>query len=173
MVTHLILTLISDDKPGIVQHIAQCVAENNGNWLESRLAQLAGKFAGVVRISTPEENLPTLKQALQALESEDLHLVVETVTGARSNTPHQTAKFSAVGPDRPGIIREISQALAGYQINVEDLVTNCSSMPYSGEPIFEARGTLSVAGETDWDSLQDQLHNIAEHLAMDIHLERS
>lgn len=173
MITHLILTLISDDKPGIVQRIAQCVAENNGNWLESRLAQLAGKFAGVVRISTPEDNLQTLKQALQAMESEGLHLVVETVTGRHGSAPHQTARFSAVGPDRPGIIREISQALASYKINVEGLVTNCSSMPYSGDPIFEAQGTLSVAGETDWDSLEDQLHAIADHLAMDIQLERS
>lgn len=171
MVIHLILTLISDDKPGIVQRIAECVAQHDGNWLESRLAQLAGKFAGVVRISTAKDNVPNLLQALRALESDDLHIAVETVTEPRVVNHHQLARFSAVGPDRPGIIREISQALAQNQINVENLVTNCSSMPYSGEPIFEAEGTLSVARDIDWDSLQDQLNTIADHLGMDIQLE--
>ena len=51
MTTYLVLTAIGDDKPGLVESLAQTIASNAGNWLESNMSQLAGKFAGVLRVS--------------------------------------------------------------------------------------------------------------------------
>lgn len=47
MSTFLVLTVIADDKPGIVEQLAATITEHGGNWLESRMAQMAGKFAGI------------------------------------------------------------------------------------------------------------------------------
>ena len=44
--TDLVLTLIGPDRPGLVEAVAEVVARHGGNWLESRMAHLAGKFAG-------------------------------------------------------------------------------------------------------------------------------
>lgn len=51
MRTSLIVTFVGSDKPGLVQHIASVISAQDGNWLESRMTQLGGKFAGIVRVS--------------------------------------------------------------------------------------------------------------------------
>ena len=38
-------TLIGPDRPVLVEAVAAAVAEHGGNWLEGRMAHLAGKFA--------------------------------------------------------------------------------------------------------------------------------
>jgi len=49
----LVMTFVGTDRPGLVNAISACVADNGGGWLESRLARLAGQFAGIVRIEAP------------------------------------------------------------------------------------------------------------------------
>ena len=50
MKTYLILTIIGEDKPGIVESLAEVIADHSGNWLESSMSHLAGKFAGILRV---------------------------------------------------------------------------------------------------------------------------
>ena len=52
--TDLVLTLIGSDRPGLVEAVAEVIAGHGGNWLESRMAHLAGKFAGILRVEIPE-----------------------------------------------------------------------------------------------------------------------
>ncbi len=51
MTTYLVLTVIGKDKPGLVESLSQVIVENSGNWLESSMCQLAGKFGGILRVS--------------------------------------------------------------------------------------------------------------------------
>lgn len=168
---HLILSVLSDDRPGVIKGIAEIVARNNGNWQESRLTQLAGKFAGVIRVTVAEANLAGLQTSLQQLANQGIRVLVEELQTITAGERGRTATFTAIGPDRPGIVLEITQALTQYSINIADLNTNCSSMPYSGEPLFEAEGVLHVPASTDLDQLTDQLEAIANALGVDISLE--
>ncbi len=168
---HFILSVLSDDRPGVIRQIAELVAKHQGNWLESRLTQLAGKFAGVIRISLAEDKIGNLQSAMQGLAERGIRVVVEELQTVTPAERGRTATFSAVGPDRPGIVLEITQALTQYNINIADLNTNCSSMPYSGEPLFEAEGLLHVPASTDLEQLAGQLDAIADALGIDISLE--
>ena len=47
----LVLTLIGPDRPGLVERVSDVVASHGGNWLESRMAHLAGQFAGKLDIA--------------------------------------------------------------------------------------------------------------------------
>ena len=49
--TSLVLTVIGADRPGIVEQLSDSVLAAGANWEESRMARLAGKFAGVLRVS--------------------------------------------------------------------------------------------------------------------------
>ena len=60
---HLVLTVIAPDQPGLVERIAQCIAAHGGNWLESRMARLANKFAGLLLVSVPEGRADALVAA--------------------------------------------------------------------------------------------------------------
>ena len=174
MFNNLLLTVVSDDKPGIVEEIAKAVAEHEGNWLESRLAQLGGKFAGVVHISVPGDKDEGVRAALKALESKSIWINIDIYSDASDASDSKSvATFHAVGPDRPGIVREITQAFTKHQINLAEIETSLSSMPYSGEPLFEAEGVLQLPSGLDMQDLQDALNAIADSLGMDISLTKT
>lgn len=167
---HLVLTVISPDRPGIVQQLAKTISHHGGNWQESRMAHLAGKFAGILQLAVPEEHAAGLRQALRDLAGAGLQIVVEDAEAPPAQT-HRTWSFSVVGPDRTGIVAEIAQAFAERGISVDELETDCSSMPWSGEPLFEATGNIQVPEGVDMNQLLDQLDTIADQLAVDIRLE--
>ena len=55
MIESLLITVIADDRPGVVQLLSDVIKSNGGNWLESNLAHLDGEFAGLIRINVPTE----------------------------------------------------------------------------------------------------------------------
>ncbi len=170
MQTQLVLTIISDDKPGVVELLAQTITQHQGNWLESRMAHLAGKFAGILQVAVDRESEAALREALGSLGDQGLKIVVEAASEALKPTGKEF-QFSVVGSDRPGIVFEIAQAFASRHINMSELETACSSMPWSGEPMFEATGLLQVPKSVDMDELYEQLDIIADELAVDVRLE--
>jgi glycine cleavage system regulatory protein len=168
--TQLVLTIISDDKPGVVELLAQTITQHQGNWLESRMAHLAGKFAGILQVAIASESEAALREALKNLSDQGLKIVVESAAETIKSTGKEF-QFSVVGSDRPGIVLEIAQAFASRHINMSELETACSSMPWSGEPMFEATGLIQVPKSVDMDELYDQLDTIADELAVDVRLE--
>ena len=55
LATNLLLTYVGEDRPGIVQELSALVSGHGGNWLESKMSRMGGRFAGIalVEISTP------------------------------------------------------------------------------------------------------------------------
>lgn len=170
MRTSLVFTFIGDDKPGLVERISNTVAAHGGNWLDSRLAQLAGKFAGIIRVSVPSAKAESLASALRDLGSEGLNIVVEqTSTSGDDNRPLRYT-LSVVGLDRPGIVKEVSRALSTRNINVLEFDTHISSAPMTGEPLFNANALIAAPAGTDFGGLEEQLEAIANELTIEIDL---
>ena len=164
----LVMTIIGKDRTGLVESIASIVAEHDGNWLESRMCRLGGEFAGILRIHVPAEKQPALLQALSALQAKGLNVVAcadqtSTVTGAGKLTA-----LEIVGHDRPGIIRQISRALANQGVNVEELSSECVSAAMSGETLFKAQARLRLPAQCNVDALRQELEQIAGDLMVDI-----
>ncbi len=167
----LVLSILSDDKPGVVEALAQTVADHQGNWLESRMSHLAGKFAGILQIIVPEDQLTPITQALSALKaSNGIEVAASIASESPSTSDIKTLQFSLMGNDRPGIIRELSQAFSSHHINLDELQTNCTSMPWSGDPMFTAHGLLHIPSSVDIDHLSEQLDEISDELGVDIEL---
>jgi len=120
MRTSLVLTVIGDDKPGIVEQLSERVLATGANWEESRMARLAGKFAGLLRVSVATDQADALAATLRELDAGGLSVVVarsgEGTTGAQ-----RTVGLDLIGHDHPGIVRDISRALAQLGVNIEDL----------------------------------------------------
>lgn len=169
MATYLVLTIIGDDKPGLVELLAETIARHAGSWQESNMSHLAGKFAGILRVSVEDSHADALVQDLQKLSSV-LRLVVEKVRVTDSAPRQRTLRLSLVGNDRPGIIKEISRALAAQHVNVEELATQCTSAPMSGELLFNAQVVLKVPVDLDVDALQAELERLADDLIVEINL---
>ncbi len=167
----LVLSILSDDRPGIVETLARVINEHNGNWLESRLSHLAGKFAGILQINLPANQIEPLQNALAELQSlHGIQVASAEAIDAIASATTTSLRFTLVGNDRPGIVRELSQAFLSHHINVEDLQTHCSSMPWTGDPMFTANGLLKLPESVDTERLGEQLDAIADQLDVEIDL---
>ncbi len=163
----LVMTIIGPDRPGLVELLASLVADHGGNWLESRMSHLAGHFAGILRIHVPAEKQQALVAALKNIDPRQLTVVVHTGE-AKTEKPSETlAQLEIVGHDRPGIVKQISQALSQYGVNVEELHTECASAPMSGEMLFKAKARLHIPGSCKTAELRTRLEKIAQDLMVD------
>jgi glycine cleavage system regulatory protein len=165
----LVLTVIGDDRAGLVDALAGPIARPGGNWERSHMARLAGKFAGIVVVSVPDERTDDLTAELDTLTAQGLLDV--TVAIAANDGPVDRDDFlqlHLIGQDRPGIIREVAGALAQRNVSIEELQTSAASAPMSGELLFEATATLRVPADADPADLRATLEAIANELMVDL-----
>ncbi len=166
----LVMTVIGADRPGLVSSVAAIVGQHGGNWLESRMSRLGGQFAGILRVEVAAEQERALVAGLEELAASGLKIVVHPDFAAPAAPGRQVKELEIVGQDRPGIVSQISGALARQGVNVEELQTECSSAAMSGETLFKARARLSVPDSCDTRALRQDLEKIAADLIVEISL---
>ena len=170
MSTSLVVTVIGNDRPGIVERLSEVVLTAGANWEESRMARLAGKFAGILRVSVAAANAEALASGLRALTNDGLTVVVESSGDAPAET-FRTVRLELVGNDHPGIIRDISKVLAQHQVNIEELETSVSGAPMTGEQLFRAAVQLRLPAAVTTDWLRGRLEALAGELMVDVALD--
>jgi len=166
--TVLVLTMIGKDRPGLVQLVAETVAAHGANWEESRMARLEGRFAGILRLCVDPDRALELEAALGDLEARGLRITVERSGEDQSLDGYRTLVLELVGNDRPGIVHEISGALAEHGINVDELHTRCESAPMAGGMLFKATATLRCPPSVALDELRAVLEALANDLMVDV-----
>jgi len=171
MQSHLVMTIIGKDRTGLVESLARLVTEHEGNWLESRMCRLGGEFAGILRVQLPVNRRDGLAQALSKVE--DLKIVIHADESATPSIQPSFATLEVVGPDRPGIVREITRALAAQRVNVEELATECTSAPMSGEALFQARAKLLLPAGVALSTLKPLLERAAGEMGLEFSLTAS
>ncbi len=170
MLTSLVVTIIGADRPGIVSLLSDRARSFGANWAGSRMASLAGQFAGIVHFEVAAENAEPLAAALRALESQGLAVVI-----ARSEAPpvppgRRMVKLELVGQDRPGIVRDLSASLAKRGVSIEELHTEIVSAAMSAEHLFKVKALLVVPESLGNDALRSELEALANEMMVDIAL---
>lgn len=169
MTTSLVLTVIGRDRPGLVSALSDQAAAFGANWLESRMAHLAGHFAGIVHLEVADERVEPLIAALRGLDAVGLRVdatrtVGPVVAGGR------VLALELVGQDKPGIVRDVSRALAGHGVSIEAFESEVVSGAMSGEAMFRARARLRVPAAVSVDSLRQAMEALANELMVDLEL---
>jgi len=164
----LILTVIGPDRPGLVRALSQAVAARGGSWLESRMARLAGQFAGIVMVEAPE----ALLGDLAALESQGLRIVGQVVgsvepTGAPA-VAGESLTLEVVGNDRPGIVRDVARILAESGVNIEELTTGVEAGSFTGGTLFRATARLRAPNAAAVEAVRTGLEQLGNELMVDI-----
>jgi glycine cleavage system regulatory protein len=167
--TSLVLTFVGDDRPGLVNAISEKVAEFGATWLESRSVRLAGKFAGVVLVNVPDENLIALESALAKLAPSGLRVSIDRGAGAQSEKqPARIVTLEIVGNERPGIVRDVTQALTGLGVNIEEFMSSLEGEPFTGVEMFRATARLGVPDGLRLDDLRKALERLAAEIMVDL-----
>jgi len=165
----LVLTLIGPDHPGIVDSVSEVVAAHGGNWLESRMAHLAGKFAGVLCVEVADEQAAALEEALARLGVDGLTVVVERSAPVAPSRQH-TMEIELLGLDRPGLVHEVSALLAAHRINVEELDTDRPAAAHSGDQMFHAHVRVLIPDTVDVSAVRQGLERLAGDLMVEVRL---
>lgn len=171
MLSHLVMTVISPDRPGLVELVADKVAAHGGNWLESRMSRLGGQFAGLIRVEVAGDQLPALLTALRELETSGLRIVTHTEATTTPPAQGTLVHLELVGHDRPGILLQVTRVLAQHKVNVEDLTSERVSAPIDGNMLFQAKATLLIPPSTSLAALRNDIERIAGDLMADVRLQ--
>jgi glycine cleavage system regulatory protein len=169
--TSLVLTILGADQPGLVDSLAAIVTEHGGNWVESRMAHLAGQFAGILRVEVPPDRAEALTSAIKNLSAGGLESMVCAEPALASEAAGTLARLDLVGLDQPGIVRKISQVLATKGVNVEELATECTAAPTTGQNLFHATAQLRLPQGLAVEALRLALEQVAADLMVDLTLE--
>ena len=164
----MVLTAIGNDRAGLVSALAAVITDHGGNWERSQMAELAGKFAGIVLVTVPDAEVERLVAALEPLgDVLDVHAYVggEEVTDAQRFTLH------LLGNDRPGIVRELSVALSSLGVSIDQLTTETRHAPMAGGILFEADAVLEAPASLEARTLRSALEDLAGELMVDIALD--
>ena len=167
MITSLVLTFMGRDKPGLANAISQTIAAAGGSWMESRVARLADKFAGIVRVDVPEPNVADLSAALRRLDDVGLRITVELGSAAPPATGYKILELNLVGHDRPGIVRDVTQALNQLGANIEAFSSDIETATFTGETMFRATARIHVAEDITPEEVQITLERLPDELIVD------
>jgi glycine cleavage system regulatory protein len=163
------LACVGDDRPGLVSALSAPISAHGASWERSQMARLAGKFAGVLLLEVADESAEALVADLTALEAIGLHITLER-TDEPAAHPSVHLGLELIGADHPGIVAEISGALAAQRIGIEELSTYLREAPMAGGMLFEAHAVLEAPPQTSVEDLRSELEAIADELMVEIRL---
>ena len=166
--SHLVITIVGDDRPGIVESLSAAVADHGGNWLSSSMSNLAGQFAGIIAVAVEGAQRDELAAAIEALPGLHVHSVhgSDDVDG---DLP--LATIEAVGVDQPGIVRGLTGLLREAGVNLLEFASWTEPAPNSGDLLFRAMAEFVLAPDLDLETLEGRLGAFAEEMAVEIELE--
>ena len=168
--TSVVVTAIGADRPGIVSQLAERARGFSANWAGSRMANLAGQFAGIVQFEVAAENAEALATALRGLEFSGLRVAVAKCEANPAPPGSRMVKLELAGPDRPGIVSDLSRNLAERGVSIEDLHTEIVGNGQASGHLFKVRALLAVPDAIASATLQHDLEALAAEMVVDIAL---
>jgi glycine cleavage system transcriptional repressor len=160
----LAVTVLGDDRPGIVAETTGLLAAVGGNLEDSTMTLLRGAFAMVLLVQT-DRPADEVRSALAPLEA-DAHLSVDVrAVSAHEQGERGTAYLLSVhGGDRPGIVSAVTAELARAGGNVTDLSTRLTGQ------LYVLLAEVDLPDRADVEALAADLRRVAGDLGVDVTL---
>lgn len=152
--TLAVVNVFLSNRPGLVADISYAVHEYGGNVEETRMHRV-GDYCTVTLMTAFEAEGDDANAAFSCLRAalrrellargarDDLHIAIEP-TNPFAFTPSSIALVTVSGNDEPGIVKEVTAALAHSQIDIVLAETEVKPLPYSGEKIFQLKLTVAA-----------------------------
>ena len=117
------LTVIGGDRPGIVARLTDALYRGGGNLGEASMARLGGNFAVMLMVEGVEA--AALEKLVRPVTDElGLRLHVDPIEGALHRHQEPNVQVTVHGADRPGIVAQVTGALARTGFNILDLYSD-------------------------------------------------
>jgi len=167
-----VLSVMSDDHPGIVASVSSVVDRLGGNILSCSQTVLDGYFTFITIIDLPGTKEPDdlAKEIRSASELGNDYQVIVRYYEPRQPIAAATDDvfvITAFGKDRPGIIREFSRYLAGHDINITDLYGSRK------DDNFVLIGQLTIPPKVNIRSIQSDLEVTGKEYGFTVRLQHN
>ncbi len=133
------------------------------------MANLAGKFAGILRVKLPGAEFDSFADELRS-GVRDLQVFVEQVKAGDEIDRGQCYRLQLVGQNHPGIVHRIAAAIAEHGATVDSMESEVTDASMSGEKLFKASIVLCMSSDQDIEELGEVLEELANELIVDIEL---
>jgi glycine cleavage system transcriptional repressor len=169
MGTHLALTAIGRERPGIVAAVTGVLMEHGANVEDSQMAILRGHFTMTLVVSLPAGADPEalradLDEVAKRLELDALTLsTVATTEDAGARPSHIVTVY---GADHPGIVHAAAKALADRRWSITDLNTRLVD-DGNGDPLYVLMMEVDL-GADPGSELEDALAAVRDEQGVEV-----
>lgn len=172
MQSHLVISALGEDRPGIVNELTKTILETGCNVLDSRMTVLGGEFAIMLLVSGPWNAVAKLETTLPNTQ-ERLGLTLQSKRtsprgGKRDALPYAV---EVVGMDHPGIVNQLARFFSDRKINIEDLRTDSYAAAHTGTPMFSVHLVIGVPASLHLAELREQFLAVCDEMNLDAVME--
>jgi len=164
---HMVITVLGNDRAGLVDALSGAITDNGGNWERSEMIELAGKFAGVVLVTVAPSKVEALTAALEQIEASGLLNIEMAPAASAEQAAGDRFDVAVTGQDHPGIVHEISHALATNKCSIDELSSEVVPAPMGGE-MFVANAVIGAPKTMSLRDLKEILEEVATDLMVDV-----
>lgn len=159
------VTVIGDDRPGIVADVTEALAGLHGNLEDSTMTLLRGHFAMVLLIRTGA-GAESVESALHPLSADGSLVINARVLGDSGLSQFGGPSYAlrVHGADRPGIVAAMTRVVARHGANIVDLGTRL------GDGLYVLVAELQLPSEASVAGLDADLRGAAGELGVEVHL---
>lgn len=169
-----IISVLGKDRPGIIAAVTQVLFQQNFNIEDVSQTILQNEFSGIFIVTGPDESDP--QNMCRTLETATVDLKLHIHVKAMDADPFQwttTACESFVittrGPDRKGLVAQITAVLAAHNVNVTQLqaVFRGGTEPERNVMIYE----VDIPADSDLPKLRAALKAKGAELNLEVNLQ--
>lgn len=170
--TYFVISVLGDDRPGIVNDLSRVILDCGCNIEDSRMSVLGGEFAMILMASGSWDAVAKLEQQLPSL-GKKLALTItakrtETRVGGLGLIPYEV---DVVSMDHPGIVHDVADFFSTRDINIEEMNTGSYAAAHTGTPMFSLKMTVAVPSDIPLAQLRDEFAEFCDDLNLDAALD--
>ncbi len=164
-----IISITARDRSGIVAGVSKALVNMHGNIRAASQTVHQGYFAMILLCDIADElSTDEISKRICKEFSFDIHVYVTEYEKEAAKTESEGENYivSILGPDKPGILSEVTNLMAQRQINIEDLYCYTNS---KGEFVVILQVTIS--DQRAFGVLQAQLDDLGGRLNQSINIQ--
>ena len=170
--TKLILSIITQDRPGIVKDISEVVNNRGCNIEDSRMMVLGGSFAILMMVTGDDSAIKRLQEREVQL-NKDLDAIVQMQKASDRDAEEHAQPYliEVVSLDHQGIIKELSEFVSSRHINIETLNTETYAAPHTGSTMFRLEMSVNIPSSVKTGDFKNDLIDYCDQRNLDVVIE--
>jgi len=168
----LVISLITQDRQGIVKELSEVVHDYDCNIDDSRMMVMQGVFAILMMVSGNTNKINKLKAQEMQLSDALGSLVQMQITKENNTLNHGKPYYiEVVALDHQGIVKELSDFVSSHSINIETLNTETYSAPYTGSTMFRLEMSVNIPSNIQIAKFKNDLIDHCDEKNLDVIVE--